>query len=109
MAIALSLLGVAFAAFCVWLTVRIFNRRERWAKWTMVGLVVVFIAYPLGFGLATWLVTEMLDRDPDPQRVNARWDAYTLIYGPMLQMEADGPQPIRGMIAWSMRFWFPIT
>jgi hypothetical protein len=25
-------LAVAFAAFCVWLTVRFVNRRERWAK-----------------------------------------------------------------------------
>jgi len=23
--------GIAFAAFCIWLTVRIVNRRERWA------------------------------------------------------------------------------
>jgi hypothetical protein len=27
----LSALGMAFAAFAVWLTVRIVNRRERWA------------------------------------------------------------------------------
>jgi hypothetical protein len=26
----LSILSVAFAAFCVWLIVRIVNRRERW-------------------------------------------------------------------------------
>jgi hypothetical protein len=40
MAVALSIFGVAFAALCVWLTVRIINRRERWAKWTALGLVV---------------------------------------------------------------------
>jgi hypothetical protein len=34
-------LAVAFSAFCVWLAVRIVNRRERWAKWTGVGLIVV--------------------------------------------------------------------
>jgi hypothetical protein len=28
---------VAFAAFCIWLTVRIVNRRERWAKWTLAA------------------------------------------------------------------------
>jgi len=27
-----AIIGIAFAAFCVWLAVRIVNRRERWAK-----------------------------------------------------------------------------
>jgi hypothetical protein len=47
MALALSFFGVAFAAFCVWLTVWIVNRRERRAKWTLaalVGLPVVYVA-----------------------------------------------------------------
>ena len=48
MAVALAIFGVAFAAFCVWLAVRIINRRERWAKWTfaasVVGLPVLYIA-----------------------------------------------------------------
>ena len=45
--ILLPALVVAFAAFCVWLTVRIVNRRERWAKWTLavvVGMPVLVIA-----------------------------------------------------------------
>lgn len=54
MGIVLPTLAVAFAAFCVWLGVRIFNRRERWAKWTAVGLIVM-LAYPLGFGPACWI------------------------------------------------------
>jgi hypothetical protein len=32
MKILLAVLGVAFAAFAVWLVERIVNRRERWAK-----------------------------------------------------------------------------
>lgn len=55
MAIALVSIGLAFAAFCIWLTVRIVNRRERWAKWTPVSLLVL-IAYCAGFGPACWLV-----------------------------------------------------
>lgn len=44
----LAVLGVGFAAFCVWLGVRLVNRREKWAKWTAVGLVMaVFVLYPL--------------------------------------------------------------
>lgn len=33
--------GVAFAALCVWLTVRIINRRERWAIRVAVSITVV--------------------------------------------------------------------
>jgi hypothetical protein len=53
MAIALSIFGVTVAAFCLWLAVRVFNRRERWAKWALIGLVLV-LAYPLSFGPACW-------------------------------------------------------
>ena len=39
----LASMGIAFAAFCVWLAVRIIKRRERWAKWTaflvLAGLI----------------------------------------------------------------------
>jgi hypothetical protein len=38
MTILLPTLAAIFAAFCVWLGVRIFNRRERWAKWTLAAL-----------------------------------------------------------------------
>jgi hypothetical protein len=31
--------AVAFSAFCMWLAVRIVNRRERWAIWTLAGLL----------------------------------------------------------------------
>jgi hypothetical protein len=31
--------AVASSAFCVWLAVRIVNRRERWAIWTLAGLL----------------------------------------------------------------------
>jgi hypothetical protein len=36
--------------------VRIVNRRERWAKWTAVGLLVVLIGYPLSSGPARSLL-----------------------------------------------------
>jgi hypothetical protein len=43
MMILIAVLAFAFAAFCVWLTVRIVNRRERWAKWTAAGLTVALL------------------------------------------------------------------
>ncbi len=56
MSIVLPTLAVAFAAFCVWLAVRIVNRQERWAKRT-VWVLVVALAYPLSFGPACWIVS----------------------------------------------------
>src|SRR6476661_7998190 len=53
MTILLPTLAVAFAAFCVWLTVRIVNRRERWAKWTLASTVIApTVLYIACFGYA---------------------------------------------------------
>jgi len=54
MSIILPALAVAFAAFCVWLGVRIFNRRERWAKWTLAAVVGLPLLYVASFGPACW-------------------------------------------------------
>ncbi len=48
-------LSVSVAAFCVWLLVRIVNRRERWAMWTAAILTVV------AAGLAIWWWTRPQD------------------------------------------------
>lgn len=48
--------GVAFPAFVLWLGVRIANRRERWAKWTAVGVALVPVLYVISFGPACWLL-----------------------------------------------------
>jgi hypothetical protein len=50
MTILLPALALAFGAFCVWLVVRIVNRRERWAKWTLGAVVGVPVLYVLSFG-----------------------------------------------------------
>ncbi len=46
MNLALPVLGVAVAAYLIWLTVRIVNQRERWA--IRLGLVTVAVFLPLG-------------------------------------------------------------
>lgn len=58
MIIVLPALAVAYAAVCVWLAVRIINRREKWASWTAVALLVVsiFLAY------AIWWLTRPQER-----------------------------------------------
>jgi hypothetical protein len=58
MRIVLPAVAITFAAFCVWLTVRIINRRERWARWTGLALIVVLVLYPLSSGPATWIVVK---------------------------------------------------
>jgi hypothetical protein len=55
MTIILPALAVAFAAFCVWLAVRVYNRRERWAKWTLAAVLGVPLLYVTSFGPACWL------------------------------------------------------
>jgi hypothetical protein len=67
---ALLFLGAAYAAFCLWLAVRFINRRERWAKRTIVGVAALTIAlYPWSwgpsifvcekYGSPSWMVTAM--------------------------------------------------
>lgn len=50
---------VGFAALCVWLAVRIVNRRERWAKWTLAAVIVVPVLYFASFGPACWICSRL--------------------------------------------------
>ncbi|MBS0264216.1 MAG: hypothetical protein JSS02_19925 [Planctomycetes bacterium] len=103
MTILLPALTVSFAAFCVWLTVRIVNRRERWAKRTLAGVVGLPALYVLSFGPACWLDS----RDMLPLAKSA--------YVPMRQFANDGPEPLRSFLSWysfvgSMEVeWIPVT
>jgi hypothetical protein len=58
----LPVLAVAFAAFCIWLTVRIVNRWERWAKWALTAALGVPMLYVLSFGPACRLVENQMLR-----------------------------------------------
>jgi len=53
----LPTLTVVFAALCVWLTVRIVNRRERWAKCTLVTTILLPVLYVGSFGPWCWIVS----------------------------------------------------
>jgi hypothetical protein len=48
--IAMPAVGAVFTAVLLWLTVRIVNRRERWAKWTAVAVVALPVLYVLSSG-----------------------------------------------------------
>jgi hypothetical protein len=91
--LALSIFGITFVAFCVWLTVRIINRRERWAKWTQAAVVGVPMLYVLSFGPAMW----MLDRGILPAQSGS---AVGCVYYPIVHGLTEGPRPIRKTIEW---------
>ena len=55
MAWALAIFGVAFAAAVVWLGVRIVNRHERGAKWTLAATLGLPALYVASFGPVCWL------------------------------------------------------
>jgi hypothetical protein len=59
MSIVLPALGIVFAAFCIWLVVRIVNRRERWAKWTLAAAVSLPWLYLVSFGPACWITSQI--------------------------------------------------
>jgi hypothetical protein len=80
--------GVALCAVCVWLVVRIVNRRERWAKWTLAMTVALPLANVLGFGPACGLV----DRDLLPPTV------LTTVFAPTLFLALEGPVPVQEVL-----------
>lgn len=53
--IVLSIIGIVFAAVSVWLTVRIVNRREKWAKWTLAAVLLAPIVYYASCGPALYI------------------------------------------------------
>ena len=51
--------AIAFTASCVWLMVRIVNRRERWAKRTLAGVIGIPVLYVASFGPACWISSRL--------------------------------------------------
>jgi hypothetical protein len=84
MAMLLAALGVVFAAFGVWLIVRIVNRRERWAKWTLATVIGLPVLYVASFGPACALV----DRRMLPR------STLNTAFSPCLFLVTDAPEPL---------------
>jgi hypothetical protein len=99
MTIILPALAVAFAAFCVWLAVRIFNRRERWAKRTTVAVVAALpILYLASFGPACWWMAKTVPEFPGGPRVGSNAAYVPKAYWPVGWAVERYPS-IRPMIA----------
>jgi hypothetical protein len=100
MAVALAIFGVAFAAFAVWLGVRIVNRRERWVKRTAATIVAVVILYPLSSGPASWLWVHAVPDSLSP-KYRAVMEA---VYSP-LQLIFDHSDLFRQLSFVYQRLW----
>ena len=48
-----------YVAVLIWLTVRIVNRRERWAKRSLAGMLAAPVIYVGSFGPACWLTSQV--------------------------------------------------
>src|SRR5258708_4211480 len=66
-------IAVGFAAVCIWLGVRIFNRRERWAKRTLAGFIAFPVLYLASFGPACWLTNRRADHWKCPRAMVVYW------------------------------------
>ena len=87
----LGVLAAAFAAFCVWLTVRIVNRRERWAKRLAVVLAVAtVVGYPLSIGPVAFL----------SRHSNGLPEAIYAAYVPLQWVYDISPRPIQEAMTW---------
>jgi hypothetical protein len=107
MTIVLPTLAVAFAALCVWLTVRIVNRRERWAKWTLATTVCVPMLYVLSFGPACWWFSESFgpkwgqEVNHKGRRIqNLRVQVVPAAFAPVAWVARRGPQPLFSAVRW---------
>jgi hypothetical protein len=90
-------LGIALAVSCVWLTVRIANRRERWAKWTLAAIIAAPVGYFLSIGpLYCWAKKGM------PKKVRDAYFSYAI---PSTYIYTYGPKPIREPFRQYIKLW----
>jgi hypothetical protein len=95
MTILFPALAAAFAAFCVWLGVRIVNRRELWAKWTLVVLIGLPVMYVGSFGPACWIA-----RSEQFPRFGMEFKVASRIYWPFGAILKDGTPTVASVVAW---------
>ncbi|MBS0263664.1 MAG: hypothetical protein JSS02_17105 [Planctomycetes bacterium] len=93
----LLVIPVAFVAFCVWLTVRIINRRERWAKWAAAVLGIP-MSYALSFGCISWLWWRgFIPRSADP--------VLNRFFSPFIWAMTSGPKWLADAVFWYAELW----
>jgi len=97
MGIVLPALAVAFAALCVWLGVRVWNRRERLARRTMASVSIgVPVLYFASFGPACWIESYRAS-EIDEGDWGEGFD-YLQLYRPIEYIWERAPRPIANLI-----------
>jgi hypothetical protein len=81
----LSIVGLGIVAFAIWLTVRIVNRREKWAVRVAV-IAVILLAYPMSLVPACWLAEHNF----------LAADTVAPFYDPLFWLEFRSPKPLQG-------------
>jgi hypothetical protein len=94
---AIAAIGVALAAFCIWLTVRIINRGEAWAKRLLTSLIVVLVIYPATTGPLVCLDAH----DLLPRWMNGPIDFF---YAP-LEILGNGSRTVRRAMIGYWKLW----
>jgi hypothetical protein len=97
MEIALATFGATFTASCVWLGVRIVNRRERWAKWTLAAAVGLPTLYVASFGPACWIST----------RLQPSGEIISTVYSPIIPVMRQGPMVVQYVLIHYVLFGMP--
>jgi hypothetical protein len=104
MSIIVPTLGVAFAAVCIWLGVRVYNRREPWAKWTLAAVVAVPLLYVASFGPAWSYIARRYEDDPSyDHHKSDQW--FDKIYLPIAMAMDAGPEPLGAVVEWYLELW----
>ncbi len=85
-----GVIGAGYAAIWIWLGVRLFNRRERWLKWTSAALVLTPVLYVLSSGPLTMVAF----------RTHVTYSSATL---------PDGRTGVQAAAETSVGKWFPIA
>ena len=88
------MLTTGVAAFFLWLTLRIINRRERWAKRTLAALVGTLALYVLSIGPACWVSS----------RTKTGEEVLSAVYRPLTWGLSRNEQGDR-ILSWYSRLW----
>lgn len=88
--VAWGIIGAAYTALWVWLAVRLFNRRERWTKWTAAALALAPVLYVLSSGPLTTI-------------------AFSTRRGKESLVLPDGTTRVGVTVELSLGTWFPIA
>lgn len=91
-----GILAVAFASFCIWLVVRVINRRERWTKRTVIA-VGALVLYVFSWAPVAWLTSS--PESPYP------WPVVDYFFWPVWFLQQNAPEPVGNAMSWWSRQW----